>query len=159
MATSDGMKLKMEGIEALTKALEALGTKVAARGPDAGVRAAGAIIIKEMRRRAPKDTGVLKKSIGQKVKKYRRNQTVTSIIGGRSKAYETAEGKRNPAFYAHLVELGTKPHRVGDGVHPGSPAQPFMRPAWDASAPAARQAVVTKMTEVFEKAAKESAAR
>lgn len=51
--------------------------------------------------------------------------------------------------YAHLVEFGTRPHAVGKGsilevfarskakkkqvgaMHPGSPPQPFMRPAFD----------------------------
>jgi len=154
MANQD-VKTSLAGIEDMTRRLEQLGTRVAARGPSAGVRAGGAAVVKEMRRRAPKETGSLKKSIGQKVKQYRRNQTVTSIIGARSKPYKTAKGKRNPAYYAHLVEMGVAPHRTGrqGGRHPGFKARPFMRPAWDAAAPRARAAVVDKMTEVFAKEA------
>lgn len=141
---SDEVNIQMQGIEEMTKNLEKLGTRVALRGPATAVRAGSAVIIREMRRRAPVDTGSLKKSLGQKVKTYRRNKTVTSIVGARSKRYETAKGRRNPANYAHLPELGTKR---------GVKAKPYMRPAWDAAAPAARQATIDKMKQVFEKEA------
>ena len=140
---TDDVKIKLEGIEEMTRNLEKLGTRVALRGPAAAVRAAGAVIIKEMRRRAPRDTGSLKKSLGQRVKTYRRSGVVTSIIGARSKRYETEKGRRNPAYYAHLLELGRK----------GVSARPFMRPAWDSSASAARQAAIDKMQQIFEKEA------
>ena len=159
---SDEVKIQMQGIEEMTKKLEKLGTRVALRGPAAAVRAGSSVIIKEMRRRAPVETGSLKKALGQKVKNYRGSGTVTSIVGARSKRYETAKGKRNPAYYAHLIELGVKPHRTGKkkfgyrrgrGMHPGFRAQPFMRPAWDAAAPRARKATIDKMKQVFEKEA------
>lgn len=155
--------MQMQGIDEMSKNLAKLGTRVAARGPSTAVRAAGSVIIREMRLRAPKETGSLKKSLGQKVKNYKRSGTVTSIIGARSKSYGTAKGKRNPAYYAHLVELGVKPHatgkkksfyRRGTGMHPGHSAQPFMRPAWDSAAPRARTAVIDKMTQVFDKESK-----
>ena len=162
MAT-DGLKMQVKGIEKMTKNLAKLGTRVAARGPAAAVRAGGSVIIREMRSRAPKDTGSLKKAIGQKVKTYRGQKIVTGIIGARSKSYQTAQGKRNPAYYAHLVEFGTAPHKTGKkksfyrrgkGQHPGSRAQPFMRPAWDSSSGRARDAVVNKMRQVFDKESK-----
>jgi len=157
---NDEVKVDMRGIDEMAKNLEKLGTRIAKRGPAAAVRAGSSVIIKEIRRRAPKETGALKKSIGQKVKNYRRNKTVTSILGARSKRYATAKGNRNPAYYAHLQELGVKPHRTGKkksfyrrgaGMHPGVKANPFMRPGWDAAAPRAVDAVVDKMTEVFDK--------
>ena len=162
MAT-DGLKMQVKGIDEMTKNLAKLGTRVAARGPAAAVRAGGSVIIREMRLRAPRETGSLKKSIGQKVKTYRGQKTVTGIIGARAKPYQTAQGKRNPAYYAHLVEFGTAPHatgkkksflRRGKGRHPGSRAQPFMRPAWDSAAARARDAVVAKMEQVFDKESK-----
>lgn len=151
------VSLSMEGIEQLTRNLQEIGTKVAKRGPSAAVRAGGSAIVKEMRMRAPVETGSLKKSIGQKVKNYRRAGVVAAIIGARSKRYETRRGMRNPAYYAHLIELGVKPHRLGrrGGVHPGFNARPFMRPAWDAAAPRAREAVIDKMKDTL---AKEAAA-
>lgn len=157
---TDSLKIQMEGIDQMIVNLEKLGTRVAARGPNAAVRAGGSVIIKEMRRRAPKDTGSLKKSIGQKLKVYRRDQTVVSIVGARSKRYDTPKGRRNPAIYAHLIERGVRPHRLGrrGATHPGVPRRPFMRPAWDAAAPRARQAVIDKLSEVFAKEAQSIAA-
>lgn len=32
---------------------------------------------------------------------------------------------------AHLVEFGTSPHPIGEGMHPGQAAAPFMRPAFE----------------------------
>jgi HK97 gp10 family phage protein len=150
---SDEVKLQMHGIEEMTKNLEKFGTRFAISGPPKAVRAAGTVAIKEMRRRAPRETGSLKKAIGQKVKTYRRNKTVTSIVGVRSKRYDTKKGRRNPANYHHLVEGTVKPHKIGSGIHPGTSAQPFMRPGWDAAAPAARQAAIDKMKDTFEKEA------
>ena len=143
------LKIEIQGIEEMTKNLEKIGTRVALRGPNAAVRAGGSVLIKEMRRRAPRETGSLKKALGQKIKTYRQSKSVVSIVGPRSKRYETAQGRRNPSNYAHLVELGTKSRRA----HPGTPARPFMRPAWDAAAPGARQAVIEKMQAIFEKEA------
>lgn len=138
------LKISLQGVEEMTRNLEKIGTRVALRGPNAAVRAGSSVIIKEMRRRAPVDTGSLKKALGQKVKTYRRSKTVVSIVGARSILYQTSKGKRNPANYAHLPELGTKR---------GVKAMPFMRPAWDAAAPDARLAAINKMKEVFQKEA------
>lgn len=159
---------QLKGIAEMEKKLHQLGTRMATRGVSSGIRAGGSVIIKEMRRRAPKETGSLKKAIGQKIKNYRGQKIMTGIIGARSKSYATKKGKRNPAFYAHLVELGTAPHatgkkkafyRRGKGRHPGAKAQPFMRPAWDSAAPRSRQAVIDKLTQVFDKESKKLAVK
>ena len=52
----DELKMQLQGIDAMTKNLAQLGTRVAARGPSTAVRAAGAVIIREMRMRAPKES-------------------------------------------------------------------------------------------------------
>lgn len=149
---SDDVKTSLRGIEEMTRNLEQLGTRTALRGPSAAVRAAGSVIVKEMRRRAPRETGSLRKSLGQKVKTYKSDGTTVAIIGARSRTFQTSKGRRNPANYAHLVEKGSAPHRLGrGGRHPGSAAKPFMRPAWDAQAPRARKAAIDKMTKIFEK--------
>lgn len=154
MTSGDGIDFNMQGIEEMIKSLEQLATRPAMRAPNAAVRAGASVIIKEMRSRAPKETGSLKKALGQKVKVYKRSGVVTSIVGARSKKYQTKLGGRNPAYYAHLVEMGTIAHRLGKrGRHPGAKKQPFMRPAWAAAAPRARQAVIDKMREIFEKEA------
>lgn len=51
------------------------------------------------------------------------------------------KGRRNARAYAHMVEYGTRPHRVGKGMHPGASPRPFMRPALDSKASEAIKAV------------------
>ena len=72
-------------------------------------------VVQEARRRAPKDTGLLKKSIGKLVKTDRRG--ILGLVGPRvGDKYripvgKTRDGKtryKNPSKYAHFVELGTK---------------------------------------------------
>lgn len=48
-----------------------------------------------------------------------------------------AIGPWRPGFYSFWLEFGTAPH----GTHPGTPAQPFMRPAWDQHRVAALKSV------------------
>lgn len=109
----------------------------------------------------PKEFGILKKSISRKQKRYRRANTTVTLVGpkkgmkqivSRKRVFgkRTVEFKepRDPVFYAHLVEKGTRPHslgkesklflRAGGGktpgkqhgaMHPGAKAQPFLKQA------------------------------
>jgi HK97 gp10 family phage protein len=54
-------------------------------------------------------------------------------FGGRKDTgvFDVAVGPTTRAFYGHMVEFGTAPHRLKGGQHPGAPAQPFARPAFD----------------------------
>ncbi len=107
--------------------------------------------------------GLLYKSLGTKVGVSRKGN-VFAVVGPRTGFKEikglkgiqqvTALGKRylaggrNPSYYAHFVELGTKPHAVGKGsrlkrvgkrgkvyggqqsgrMHPGTKPMPFLGP-------------------------------
>lgn len=150
---------EQKALELMQGNLVKLGNRIVSKGRSASVRAGGSVIIKAMRSRAPVETGSLKKALGQRIKTYRRSGTSTSIIGARSKLYATAKGKRNPANYAHLPELGVRPHRIPrkgtKGIwHTGVEGKPYMRPAWDSAASDAKDAVVDKLSSVFNKEAK-----
>jgi HK97 gp10 family phage protein len=92
------------------------------------LRRAGAPIRADAKRRVPEQTGRLKRSI----------KTYVSIrrYGGFGRVES-----REP--YAHLVELGTKPHiqkrklrhekRARRWIHPGAKPKPFLRPAFDSN--------------------------
>ena len=94
-----------------------------------------ALILSQAKGNAPVGTGLLRDSLAEKVKKYRRGQVVVGITGVDSKASrpggtriarktkwsKRGKGKRiirqkgdarevviKPAHYFHLVELGTK---------------------------------------------------
>ena len=96
----------------------------------------GAVVYKnEVDRRIPRDSGQLAAS-ARITTRYQRGRVSASVKVGNF-----------VAWYAHLVEFGTRPHEIrtegrnamqfGQTVtrvvnHPGTGARPFMRPAADA---------------------------
>ena len=84
--------------------------------------------------------GMLKRSIGKKVKTYQKGTVVVALAGARSDfkvpSLKYKSGFKVPAKYDHLVELGTDPHdqpnhplfRVSG--HPGAKANPFTQRAF-----------------------------
>lgn len=107
-----------------------------------------------------------KANVPVKSGKLRRSIKVsTSVKNGWVTAKLKAGGKLAP--HAHLVEYGTRPHKilpkkagaltVGGNVvrevdHPGAKPHPFMRPAFDGYSPAAIAAVAAKVRERLTKA-------
>jgi HK97 gp10 family phage protein len=108
----------------------------------------GQILAKAAKAGAPKETGLLKKSIGSKVKVYPSGVAV-AIVGPRQgfKAEVTREknrrfpwtGTSNPTRYAHLVELGTRQ----------APAKPFLKPALAGQQAAIREAMAKAVREAL----------
>jgi HK97 gp10 family phage protein len=46
--------------------------------------------------------------------------------------YTVGGNPKNPDYrLLHLSEFGTKPHKIGDWMHPGAKAEPFLRPAFE----------------------------
>jgi len=98
-----------------------------------------------VKRNAPVgETGLLKKSIKQKVVTNTRKQMVTAYVGPSNKVTGQVDrfGNGNittvrPAKYAHLVEYGTAARgsygRKGETSSPGLPPRPFMRPAYEST--------------------------
>lgn len=132
------MDFKITGGKELQAALKQLPAKFQKRIEKNALRAGARVIAKEAKTRVPVDTGALKKSI----------RVVTGKTREGARVYVTAgAGGKHDAFYAHMVEFGTKAHftqkggatKVGQfaltkaeaGRHPGSRPQPFMRPAID----------------------------
>lgn len=146
------IKIDTLGLKALDRQLKALPDAVLMKVVRPAVSKAMTPVLTDARRRATeiKDTGLLAKSLGRKTKTYRKSMIVVHLIGPRSgfkrevvRHSTLPNGKvitkremADPAHYAHLVELGTAPHGLGGltgGQHPGTKAQPFMRPAFDAN--------------------------
>lgn len=148
--------LNIEGAEEVFKALEVLDYDIRANIAQKALEAACKPIVKAAKAHAPRDTGMLRTSIGAIVRRYRNGSILTAVIGPRtnfrSKKHKAllARGiRKTPALYAHLVEYGTRPRtydqevevKAKDGSihrykrrrhHPGSKANPFLRPAFDA---------------------------
>lgn len=79
-------------------------------------------VLKTAKARAPKETGLLRKSLGKKSKVYKRAGVQVTLVGPRTGFREEVmvEGPdglmkdtRDPVKYAHLVEFGTAPHEIG----------------------------------------------
>ncbi len=152
-------ELKIEGLKELNKELKKLDAQMEKRIAKQAVRAGATVIAKEIRRRAPRKTGRLKKSIGMMVPKSARNQ-IRIDIGIRDR------GKETP-FYAHMIEFGTSGYSVpkarkkdalladGKTVYgrkadiPPRPARPFFRPAFDEKARDAFEAIKQKINQLL----------
>jgi len=130
--------------------LQQLPVKVERNILRAALRAGANEFKEEAKMRVPVDEGDLKASI----------RVTTRTKKGTVYASLKVGGKRAP--HAHLVEFGTKAHKIKakkqgalsfNGVavrevdHPGAQAKPFMRPAADSRPPQAVTAVAAKIRE------------
>ena len=148
MARSD-FNVTADGFRDVARNLEKLKRNVQRKVTRGAVTKAMRPVAKSAKANAKKikDTGLLSRSIGTRTKTYARSGVVISIVGAREgfrtrvkrkgwdnttvdlfrkkKDGNLVEVWADPAKYAHLVELGTKPH----GNHPGAAPKPYLRPA------------------------------
>ena len=160
----------LTGDKELMRKLDKLSAKIGRRVLRKAVRAGGAPIVKAAKSRVPKDTGNLKKSIGQRFKWYNMSQTMVTVVGprirykkektllGKTVTSKDATGKKISLLagqHGFLVEYGTKPRYTKNGAFRGiGPAQPFMRPAWDAGKRKSEKLAVAKLLDEVEKEAR-----
>lgn len=123
------------------------------------LKAAAQPVAEAMRAKAPKDTEDLARSITVSAKlatnvgdaayaaAMKAGLGKANAVLAKRAAFREAKASKPSAvlfvgpakgmFYAHLVEFGSKPHinggRFAGSKHPGTAAQPFIRPAWDAT--------------------------
>ena len=167
--------IRLEGLKELNNALKKLEAKVARKFAREGLKAAALVLRKEMRRRAPKKTGNLRKKIRFRLRQIRGGLGVTGRVGVASPKNK----KDKSAFYARFIEYGTSPHQipnktVGRGRnkrknkkkskfgghvysrvnHPGQPARPFLRPAFESKKQEAVKAIGPKMWSLIKREAK-----
>lgn len=167
MANSAFLKMHVEGAEGLIPLLKDFEQNVRERIARKALDAAAKPIVAAAKAKVPRRFGALKASLGVVHRKY--SPVVVAIIGAKRGFMASSRGKKlaskgkyaEPAFYAHLVEFGTKPHALGEGsirvrrstrtvngrrqvielgpgpqhgrMHPGARPKPFLRPAWDAN--------------------------
>lgn len=126
-----GDKSDTKLVQAMRYALQPLQKQVKANAP-------------RMKTNKHKDgrTGLLRKSIGLKAKKFGRGhkKKIFGLVGPKLSTMMIV-GRKNkkitPAKYAHLVERGAAPHTIRpknkailkSWQHPGAKAKPFMKPA------------------------------
>jgi len=137
------------GGAALDALLQSLPAKMEQNVMRSALRAGAAVYLREVKQNIPVEHGPLRQSARITTKKNRDGSVSASVKVGNSRA-----------FYAHMVEFGTRPHVIapragslqiggqfvaGAVQHPGARPHPFMRPAADAQFSAAVAAVQKKV--------------
>lgn len=145
------IKGTLTGLDQSLKLLQGLKQGVRNRILRAALSKATTPMLKTAKRLAPVETGLLRKSIGRKVKTYASTGSVVVVIGPRTgfRREVTVRGRkmiRNPVKYAHLVELG-------HGGPSPAPAHPFLRPAWDNHKAQAQRIVAAEIVAGIEREA------
>jgi HK97 gp10 family phage protein len=136
--------IKVTGLAETIKAMKALPEKTSRKVLPPAVRAAARPVTLAARanlsRNKSVETGLLKKSLGVIVRRYK--NVTWAGIGPRTGFKKVIDGKaRNPVRYAHFVEKGTSRQ---------SP-KPFLRPALDNTRNNQLSAFVAKAQEQFKK--------
>jgi HK97 gp10 family phage protein len=163
MATSTLREgIKLVGEKELKNLLRLLPDKVNKKANKAAVTAMSTPVMRAVRAAVPQKTGLLKKSIGRKIKTYK--AAAVAVVGARRSVQAVVTTPRGvkksvPANYFHLVEGGTKPHDIPgkNGQvfhHPGSPAHPTIRQAYQTTKAQATKAAGEKYAEVVESEAR-----
>ena len=139
--------VRVKGLAELQRALDTLPAKIESNIMRGALRAGANVIKAEAKAQVPRRSGKLASSIRVSVSLRRGTVKASVKAGGRGKG---------GAWYARLVELGTKAHvikaRPGSALnvhgtlvssvqHPGAHPKPFLRPAMDSRAQAAVEAV------------------
>jgi HK97 gp10 family phage protein len=147
----------MKGIDELNQVLAGFDDKFGAQVLDKILRKAAGPLVRESKRLSSNAdvTGETTKSIG--IIANRKNNSIT--VGPR-------RGNGFKGYHAHLLEYGTAPHiikaKAAGGLlhwaggaatqvqHPGSAAQPFMRPAFDATGTGIVESIKDQCREIIE---------
>lgn len=151
----------------------------------AGAKAAAKILKNAARAAAPRRTGALAQAQAVKAAKGTRGSTASYAVQGSKRKYVRMvklKGRKKPtkvvpAFYDHLVQMGTRSHALGKGEslgrsgrrtavrtaqgtgkHPGAKANPFRRRAWQTvKEPASRAALDAMSVAVKKEIARQAA--
>jgi HK97 gp10 family phage protein len=105
---SKGIQTRVDGMDDISRKLARLKDAVANRVMRGAVDKGTRIIAKAAKSNVPQSHGLLKKSLGSRVRVYRGTGVVVGIVGARGGFLVVdADGtRRDPRKYAHLVEKG-----------------------------------------------------
>lgn len=166
----------ISGIEKLDKAI------AQRRATLKAIRAGAKIVQRSAKSAVARQSGALRQSLGIKGAKGKRGKTIAyAVIGPRKKVRKLVKRKGSrrpvlavPAYYAHLVERGTRPHAIGKGSklarrgkagsaggaqHPGTRARPFIGPAYTSNRPSIARAIQDALAVEIEKEIAKAAVR
>lgn len=162
----------IEGMDELRKTLLGLPAQIQRRVLRPAMAAEGRRVAKHARSYVPVRHGLLKKSMGSKVKTYVQSGAVVAIVGPRSDFKQVIAGKPvKPSKYAHLVEFGTRAHLIprrsnvatrktyGGQMHPGAKAQKPLTRGYKSGLEGAGPRMADRMAVEIEKQAAKGAFR
>lgn len=125
----------LTGQHELIRKLEALPDKVFRRGLSSAGRKATRPVVVSAKAAVAVESGALKKSIGLRTKVYRQTGVMIFVVGPRSGFAGLYQGrKRDPRFYAHLVEGGHVVKIRAAGIVGKVAPKPFLKPALETNA-------------------------
>lgn len=102
---ADAAAMNVDGVEAILRGFQRLPSSIQKKYLGAAVREASKDEIPEIKALTPKGpTGNLRRSVGFKLEKKRKNQTAVGVLGYRSK---TGGSNREKGFHAWWIENGT----------------------------------------------------
>jgi HK97 gp10 family phage protein len=123
----------MTGAKELSKLLKKLPVKVEKNFMRQAVRAGARVVVKDARKRVPKNTGNLAKSLGVV---SRRAKNITMSVKARS-----GKKQKNDGFYGRFIEFGTRKMA----------ARPFLRPALESNVSNIIKAMADKLNQAIDK--------
>lgn len=150
----NSMEISINGLQEIEKRLQALPEKLRKRRLRSALEDGTEILRAEAARLAPK----LKPQTSEWVFFMRASKRLyhlkDCIISGFSITPRNASAKVGIDYskvrWGHVVEFGSKPHKVGKFQHPGAKKQPFMRPAIDNKGEESINVMVEQLTEAVE---------
>lgn len=151
---ADEVQVQLTGFREMAERLKQLPERVAKNALRRAVAAGAAEVRNQARANAPVDTGEMKRDIQQKREKDQRGNFMAkySIFvrsGKKSRLSGRARDVQKDSFYWKFVEFGTSK----------MPAQPFLRPAFEAKKEEALRIIGEKLDEGIQQAARDLANR
>jgi len=139
---ADGVTMQIEGLSELMEKLRQLGPRLARNGLRAAVSAGAQVIRREVKARAPRDSGVLNRAIYIKQIREKSSPTQQTFYVG-ARAGKRYQRKNLDAYYWRFLEFGTVKMQ----------ARPFLRPAFESKKVEAAERIKEKLAERIEKLA------
>jgi HK97 gp10 family phage protein len=149
------MEIKITGLDEIEKRLQQLPEKLRRKAIRQALKDGTEIVRAEAAMKAPRRRpgrgwmGFVERDDGPHLR-----DNITSKVSVTNKGATGRVGvDYKKVKHGHLVEFGTKPHRIGKLHHPGARKQPFMRPAFDGKGDEAVNTIITQLAQAVEREA------
>lgn len=146
----------IKGLAEIERRLRELPEKVRRKHVRKSLKDATEIVRSDAQRRAPREDMTMDMwdyIYGVDTGPHLKDNITSKVTVGANGASGKVGIDYKKVHHGHLVEFGTKPHRIGKFSHPGAKKHPFMRPAFDARGDEAVEVITTQLRDAVEKEA------